>query len=399
MSWISDYLVYTARQESPLEYHTWTAITTIAAALGRNVWLNRRSGGVTRYQVFPGQLMVVFVGGSGRVRKTTAVNPSKKFIRHIGKSIISGKSSPEAFLDQLDPAKGGTPNAVLIESEITVFLSKQNYSDPLIDVLIKLADAEDKFEFNTRGGGKIEIPKPCLTLFGATTPESLGERLPTGAHGSGFMSRIIFIYAKTTDRLDSLTDVEDTEVSAAELTDTKAAEARLFAEITALSKLAGPFTFTKVGKEWFDHFYTKWAQSTTGQGEGYPSRRPDHLLRISMIISAARGARETLKIDEISLRAADKLLHSAEANFDKAFAFIGTTYAKNRQRIVEFITSKAGRVTVGELYATMYPYFDDIAAVRRTLSLLKEAGVLTQSFSTTHPPQEFWSLAGISFKV
>lgn len=412
MSWVTDYIFYTNQQESPEAYHIWTAIATLAAAMGRKTYLNRRSGGVTRYQIFPGQLMVVFVGGSGRVRKTTAVNPAKKFLRHINKPIISGKSSPEAFLDQLDPKQKGTPQAVLIESEITVFLSKSTYADPLIDVLLKLADAEDKFEFNTRGGGKIEILEPCLTVLGATTPESLGDRLPSGAHGSGFMSRVIFVYAKSTDRLDALTDVEDTDTCKCgkqscpkcmghknQIEAIKETEKKLYDGIKQVNNLAGPFTFTRRAKEWFEDFYKKWVDSPMGQGEGWPTRRPDHTLRVAMVIAASKlihTSQTDLIIDDKSLASAHHLISATEKDHDKAFAYVGTAFAKDRQRIIEFVSSKKTGVTTQELYSQMFPYFESIEVMERTLRLLVAGGVLKKTFTTTHPPVELWSVAQIS---
>jgi len=397
MSWLADYLDYTRKQESPEIFHMWSGIAYIAAALGRNVWLNRRSGGVTRYQIYPGQLMVILTADSGRVRKTTALLQGKQFLKLINKPIISGKASPEAFLRQLDPGQGGKPQAMLIEGELTIFLTKATYAEPLIDVLIKLADAEDELHYNTIGHGHIVIPKPCLTVLSATTPESLGDRLPGGAHGSGFMSRVVFVYAKETDRLDALADVEDTDVTAAELAHTREIELSLQSEIKRLSNLVGPFTFTPDGKEWFVDFYRRWVESPTGQGEGWPSRRPDHTLRVGMVIAASKHLR--LELDAKSLIAADRLLYLVEQNFDKAFAYVGTSYAKDRQRIIDFVTLKAGKATTTEVVAALYPYFQDTDILKRALRLLGEAGVLKHNFTSTHPPVEYWTLAGFTIQI
>lgn len=397
MSWLTDYLDYTRKQESPEVFHMWSGIAYIAAALGRNVWLNRRSGGVTRYQIFPGQLMIVLTADSGRVRKTTALMQGKGFLKSINKPIISGKSSPEAFLKQLDPGQGGKPQAMLMEGELTVFLTKATYAEPLIDVLIKLADAEDELHYNTIGHGHIVIPKPCLTLLAATTPESLGDRLPQGAHGSGFMSRVVFIYARNTDRFDALADVEDTDTPVEEVKRMFELEKHMHIELKRLASMAGPFVFTPSGKDWFMQFYRRWVDSPAGAGEGWPARRPDHTLRVAMIIAASKNAR--LELDDKSLIAADHLITLAEADFDKALAYVGTSYAKDRQRIIDFITLKAGRATTTEVIAALYPYFQDTDILKRTLRLLSDAGVLKHNFTTTQPPVEYWSLAGFTLKL
>jgi len=117
-----------------------------------------------------------------------------------------------------------------------------------------------------------------------------------------------------------------------------------------------------------------------------------------MCFAASRDS--NLSLDESVLNSAKKILYLAEKDFDKAFAFVGTSYAKDRQRIVDFIAAKAGKVTTSELYAAMYVYFKDSDTLKRTLNLLKEAGVLKHELVTsTNPATEMWSLAGLEFKV
>lgn len=338
--------------------------------------------------------MMILVAASGKVKKTTAMNQASLFIKAIGKPIIRGKSSPEAFLIQLDPLQLGTPQCILFEGELSVFLSAQSYAEPLIDILIGLSDAPDNFLYSTIGHGKIIIPEPCVTLISATTPETLGERLPRGAIGSGFMSRVIFVYAKTTTRYNPLTDVEDTDVTPEELREMRNVEKRLLEGILRISKLRGPFTFTLAGKKWFEEWGRKWDESPGGQGEGYPQRRPDHLLRVAMCIVASRS--DNLELDINDLKIADVLLSGVEVNFDKAFAYVGTSYAKDRQRILDFIALKTGKATTNEIVAALYPYFESTDILKRTLFMLSDAGLLAHEMIGSHPPKEYWSLTGFT---
>jgi len=397
MSWLTDYLAYTQKQESPEQFHMWAGITAIAAALGRNVWMDRRSGGVTRYKVYPGQLMTVLVAGSGRARKSVGLDQVKPFLRRVGKPFIAGKSSPEAFLRQMDPsniANPGYPQAMLFEGELTVLLTKGNYSEPLIEILTKLADAPDDFPYDTISHGRIVIPKPCLTMLGATTVESLGEGLPSRAHGSGFMSRVIFVYAKTTDRVEDLSDIEDDDVTPAEVAQMRMLRNSLDNGMDRFKLMHGPFTFTKKGREWFRAFYRRWVESPMGQGEGWPTRRPDHMLRVAMVIAAAKG--NVLELDEYTLQASDRLIYLIEQDFDKAMAFVGTNYARDRQRIVDFIATKGGKATTIDIVSALYPYFTDPDILKRTIRLLGEVGVLKRTLSPTHPQIESWELAGFT---
>lgn len=397
-TWLGDYVEHTKKQESPEEFHIWAGLSAIAGALGRKVWMARRSGGVTRYQIYPGQLMVVLTAGSGLVRKSTAAIFAKQYLKHIKKPIVHGKSSVEAFLRQFDPNAGGDPQVMLLESELTSFVNKASYLDPLIEVLIKMADAEDEFIYDTIGHGRIIIKAPCLTLLSCTTPESLGNRMPPSAHGAGFMSRVIFVFAKETDRSEDLSDVEDDDLSPEEMKNANDRQQRLLDGIMRINQMAGPFTFTPGGRTWFRDFYKHWTTSPAGQGEGYPARKPDHLLRIAMCFAASRD--NLLQLDEQALGSARKILMLAERDYDKCFAYIGTSYAKDRQRIVDFVAAKGGKVTTTELYSAMYIYFKDGDTLRRTLNLLKEAKVLKLEMNTnTNPSTEMWSLVGLEFKL
>lgn len=397
MSWLNDYLAYTQKQESPEQFHMWAGITAIAAALGRNVWMDRRSGGVTRYRVYPGQIMTVLVAGSGRARKSIGLEQVKPFLRKIGKPFIGGKSSPEAFLRQMDPnnaANPGHPQAILFEGELTVLLTKGNYSEPLIEILTKLADAPDDFAYDTISHGRIIIPKPCLTMLGATTVESFGEGMPTRAQGSGFLARLILVYAKGTDRIEDLSDIDDEDISPSELAHMRLLKNSLDVGMARFQMLGGPFTFTKKGREWFRAFYRRWVDSPMGQGEGWPAKRVDHMLRVGMVIAAAKGT--VLELDEYTLQAADRLLFLVEQDFDKAMAFVGTNYARDRQRIVDFIATKGGKATTLDIVSALYPYFMDPEILKRTIRLLGEVGVLKRTISPTPPQIESWELAGFT---
>ena len=66
--WISAYLKYTEETESPVSYHTWTAVSMIAGALQRKCYM--QWGLETIYP----NMYIVLVGSAGRSRKSLAIN-------------------------------------------------------------------------------------------------------------------------------------------------------------------------------------------------------------------------------------------------------------------------------------------------------------------------------------
>jgi len=393
MGWLDDYIHFTHAQESPTVFHRWVGISIIASTLGRDVWLDRRSDGVTRYKVYPGQLIIVLVAGSGRSRKSVGLNMSQPFLKAGGVRTIRGKSSPEAFLDELS-GKGVTPppkdhSALLLLSEMSAFLSKQSYSEPLLDILMDLADAPDYFPFNTRGGGKIELKNVCLSGLMASTPISIGEAIPARAHSAGFLSRVMWIYAAKTDRINPLIDFDDEFVDPAEIQRMEALKQDLFHRIKYASTMKGPFSVTKEAKDWYVDWYKNWVESPQGQGEGYPTRRGDHLLRVAMCIAVSeRGDREITLED---LTHTDAMLCDVEQHFDKVFLHIGHSQnAKNFQRIVDAITVSGGVVPRNHLIKMVYKYFNNIEELSMTLRTLEAAGELKRG--TDKMQSEFWWL-------
>ena len=189
MSWLDDYLLYTSKQESPQIFHYWNAVATVGAVLNRRVYLPRVSDGIERYRIFPGQIMVILVAGSGRLRKSTAIRLPKSLLTAAGIKILDGKTSPEKLLTMLGGHGAHTKTGIItiLAPELSVFFSRQQYAESLIDIITDLADAPDRKDFPTQKGGEIWIKDACVTLIGATTPSSLAEAIPQRAHQHGFM--------------------------------------------------------------------------------------------------------------------------------------------------------------------------------------------------------------------
>src|SRR5271168_1029936 len=136
--WITDYLDYTSSQESPELFHFWGACACIASVLNRRVWLPRIAPtGVSYYEDFPGQLSPMLIAGSGKAKKSTAINIAKSFMKEAGVNVYDGKITPEQLLAKLGGLEKSHGAAILtaIASELSAFLGKQSYNDGLIDIL------------------------------------------------------------------------------------------------------------------------------------------------------------------------------------------------------------------------------------------------------------------------
>lgn len=374
--------------------------------MGRNSWLDRREYGTTYYQIFPGQLMVVLVAGSGFARKSTAVKLAKKLMEKLYVRIIPNKLSTEGFLKFLQTVPSPSPIgriatgagdgvATIVEDELSVLLSRRTYSEDMIDILTTFYDAPDPFKYFLANKPETTIPKSCITMLGATTPVSLGECIPPRAHSHGFLGRIIFVYSSRTGKSHSLSDVDDEDLNLDEIHEREALHASLLDRLRQIRGITGRITYTHEGRKWFDQWYDKYKTEAEGQGEGWPSRRHDHLSRVAIVLSAAANPNGPIVLDVPYFEVADSYLKIVEANFHKAFACIGQAQnARNMEKILELFRRNGGEMTTAGLKAQMSRYFKDYRELINTIDLLREAGeiVLVGAKPGQKTADEWWRL-------
>lgn len=375
MSWLDSYLAFTRRQESPTIFHWWNAITTVAATLNRKCFMRRVSDGIERYRIYPGQIMVVLVAGSGRLRKSTSLRLPSTLLRTLNVRVLDGATSPEKLLSMLGGIGQHTKTGVLtiLAPELSVFLSRQNYAAHLVTVLNDLADAPDRKEFPTIGRGDVWVRDACVTLFGATTPIDLAEAIPPSALQRGFSSRIIFVFASTTDRKESLSE---TKVDPLKQQAADKMRASLVEGLARFATLTGEFDFTPEGKAWYDTWYSKHydTMSDDAESEGWPARRQDHLLRVAMVLSVCH--KQQLLVDVDSLQEADAALREVESGLPEAFARVGVNSgnASGIDRIISVFKKAGGRIdsfTLAERCVRYYPDFQSLNKVIFSMQQLK----------------------------
>jgi hypothetical protein len=141
-----------------------------------------------------------------------------------------------------------------------------------------------------------------------------------------------------------------------------------------MSRLKGPWEWS--GRKWFIDWYKQYKESTESQGEGWPSRRAEHLIRLAMCLRVSRDYQ--LDLDEHSMTAADTMLKvHIESNFSRTFAYIGRhANAEQLRRIVALFPAKNETLTSEEIYYKTIRYFPDPKALQLAMEALKQAGVL-----------------------
>lgn len=372
--WLDEYLEYTAPQEAPEIFHFWSGVAIIASVLNRRVYLPRIApNGAQYYTNYPGQLSPILIAGSGKSKKSTAINIAKPFMKAAGVKVFDGKITPERLLTKLGQLK---PTAVMtaVASELSAFLGKQSYNDGMIDILIKLADCESH-PYETQKNQIIDLSDAniCFTLFAGSTPIGLSKAIPPQAQEHGWLSRYIWVYSDKSGKTEPLANDEDTidPIITKELADKKN---HLIIRLRQMTQLSGRFRWASA-RPWFIQYYHDYAASPASEGEGWPTRRADHLVRLAMILHIAKGS-TNLDFDELDLTRADHYISEIEKNMHKCFSHIGEHVNAEQQEKILKILREQKLTKSKDLFFRLIRYFPNSNELKTTLITMEEIGVI-----------------------
>jgi hypothetical protein len=281
--WIRDYIEYTRKTEPPTVFHFFVSAVVIGATLGRRVFFDKGA-----YQVFP-NLCVMLLAPSGRCRKTSAANLGAGFFMKSGGNLLADKTTPESFVDTL---KMGA-QALIYAPELAVFLGKQKYNEGMVPLLTALFDCPEEWRSSTIGRGETVLQKVALSALMCSTVDWLQSSVPPDVFGGGFMSRFLFVVQEYTDRCFPKPPPLNQEI-----------KKELTKRLTKIRMMKGEIKFSPEADAWYDAWYRKSRDLSRGaekQFSGYYERKPDHMLRIAMILRVS----ESETVEDLLLRPED----------------------------------------------------------------------------------------------
>lgn len=309
-NWIQAYLAYTGESESPELYHKWVAISSISAVLRRRSFFD-----MSYFLLYP-NMYIVLVGPAGRCKKSTAMRIGRGVFTSTPDIEFSADSTTrERFIQDMQQAHKNGESAVTVHS--TEFASLLTSSG--MDMVVWLTDIFDcppEWEHKTKIGGTNKIVGPYLNLLGATTPDWIAKAMPLDTIGIGLTSRIIFIYQDTPRRRPWRPKLSPEQLKLREM---------LVHDLNVIATLNGEFKFTNEADAAYDTWYQGRVEDPNPTGDprlnGYYERKPMHLIKLAMIVSASRRDDLMIRIDDFN--AAQALFDEAEESMPRVFANVG----------------------------------------------------------------------------
>lgn len=303
MDFIEGFMEYTEGIPSPDIFRLWSAISTVAGALERRVYLE-----TARRLLYP-NLFTLLVAPPG-VGKSNAIGyvsdlwySTKKF--HVAPDDMT----KAALIDALVAAStkklhhgnlmeyhsllaASSEFGVLVPAHDTAFLNVLNH----------IYDNPRNHRENRRSlEEQIDITNPQLNILAGTQPGYLAALLPEEAWSMGFTSRLIMIYSATPVRIDLFSKQEDrTSLRNA-----------LINKLKTYAELVGEMPIEDAAKDTLQ----AWADAdcapvpSHSKLQHYIPRRIIHVLKLSMISAISRTDDLAIKKEDVD-RAFGWLFHA-----------------------------------------------------------------------------------------
>ncbi len=359
-NWIDSFIKFTDNTEPPITYRKWTAISAIASAMQRKCRLNWG-----HYPYFP-NMYIVLVGPSGN-RKGTAIGPAYSILQEIGIPMAADATTKEALIRSIADSAVTTTDEesstivthsslTIVSHEFTVFLGHGD--NDFIIYLTDWYDCKSPWVYRTKHQGTDSIIGLWVNILAATTPDSLRSSLPTDAIGGGLTSRMIFVHEMHRGKIVAAPFITKEEEDLRK---------KLVHDLGIIYTMSGVFTVTEnfmgTYTDWYHKVSTNDPFADNPRFAGYSSRRPSHILKLSMIVSAAKN--NTMVITEEDFNYALAMLLEVEENMPRTFSGVGQSMTADvTARVMQQIAHR-GEVSLRELIQMFYSDAD-----RRTMATI-----------------------------
>ena len=341
---ISLYLQYTSQTECPTFFHRWTAVTSLSAYLGRQIYFNHG-----HFTLYP-NLYTMLIGSPG-TKKSSAIKIGAKLLKQAGYNTFAAKKTrQEKFLldlaeqselrarvsadslgipddtgagDILDHNLWGedidtdTADNYIDKPAAECFIAADEFNNfiglgnlDFVSILGELWDYEGVYDYKLKNSKSVYIPNPTLSILGGNTPTGFSQAFPTESIGQGFFSRLLLIYGEPSGVKYTFPPPPDLEIQ----TDLIALLGRI------KQTVRGELRMSPDAMELLDKIYRTWPGIDDIRFEHYANRRLTHLLKLALVLTASRLG-TSIELQDVV--AANTLLTFTEQLMPKALGEFG----------------------------------------------------------------------------
>lgn len=370
------YFTFSAVTEVPIIYNRWTSLAAISAILGKSYFLPFGRG-----RIYP-NIYCMLIGVPG-ARKSSAIKDMVRTLRAAQyETIAAAKTSKEQFLADLQyggadvelEEKGqvvmremfGEDAELCDESPLLIaadefnnFIGAGNLE--FISLLGELYDFEGIYKYRLRNGKSIRVPNPIITICAGNTHESFVECFPPETLGQGFLSRLLLIYGDKTAKKISWPKIPE-----------EGAEATLVSWFGKIkSTVSGAAHVDTDASGILSSIYESWPLLEDSRFKHYSHRRHTQLLKLCLLVSAARLSTTITKEDVIL---SNSILTYTEQLMPKALGEFGKSRSSSAgSKILEALYESQRPMQIKELYKVVSHEIDKFKDLGPILEGLAQA--------------------------
>ena len=315
----SRYIEITSGTEVPTFFRRWSMLASAGAWIGRDAYFLHGD-----FKIYP-NMYVMLLGAPG-TRKSTAIKRAAKVLRSAGYNKFSAeKTTKEKFLLDLsgeeETSYENFLDAKFSDDSAECFIAADEFNDffgnnilEFVSLLGVLWDYEGTYKSKIKNGDSVEIPDPTLSILGGNTQTTFATTFPPEVVGQGFFSRMIAVYADTTQNRITFPKAPSEE------------ELRFLTESLHAMKgvCQGALDTTPEAVRLIDKIYLGWKPMEDERFAHYGNRRLAHLLKLAVVLCIARLS-NTIEASDVCY--ANTILTHTEHFMPKAFGEFGR--AKN----------------------------------------------------------------------
>ena len=367
---------YASFSEAPKHMHFWTAVSTIAGALRRRVWID-----MAYFRWHP-NFYIILVAPPGIVSKSTTAGIGMSLLKKVpdvkfGPDVVTWQALVTAFAESTMSyeyqGEFHAQSALTIESsEFGNLLNPQDKE--MVDLLVSLWDGKPgAFEKKTKGSGCDTIENPWINLIACTTPAWIAGNFPEYMIGGGFTSRCIFVYADKKAKLVAY----PSEIIPGDL---RVMAQKLVEDLCQISLMVGEYQLTpeafQWGQAWYaNHFAAKHLHLDDERFGGYLARKQTHIHKLAMILAAAEGPKLTITHEHLAV--ADQMVTDLEQDMQFVFSKIGKSEdAVYAERLIWYVAKREG-CAYEEAYRFVHSHFPKMQDFEAVITGAVRSGYLT----------------------
>lgn len=307
-NFLDAYLEYANNEFIPPQFNEWAALSIIAGALERKVWLPWDD----TFSFYPNvYVLLVSHPGDG---KSVALNKAVDLLREMNRRTMTHNVMP----NQVTEAKfielmghGRSFQEVIGAKEIIhrqnagyysaseASNSLRNIFGDFIACLTDFYDCPSKWERATKKDGKtISLENVCMNIIAGSTFDYLGKLVTDDNIMGGFASRLIYVVSRNKPVIDQAFQMGgfDAETSASR----KLYREALLTDLIHIGQMVGPMhaepDFGAAWEAWYPEAERKRRSLNSEKAQSVMARMNTNVLKVAMLLSAAESNDRRLKL-------------------------------------------------------------------------------------------------------